>query len=364
MASPSIAVAASRSSPELTWIHGRGWDLRWLIGSSLIVPLILLWVWGGGSSMAINLGVTALIGGPHLFATYTATYLDPRFRKRHLWVLVAATILVPAFVVYWTFVDFQVLLSVFIFAASVHVLQQNAFITDIYRLRAGLPERRSARWIDYGLLLVCIYPIASYKIVNGSFALGDVQILIPSFLMTPATYWAVWIVFGVLLAAWLAKTHEELRTGTLNRAKTLLIGVTTAIAFLVPMAASGERLELAFQSVNAWHSIQYLGLVWAVQAMRKQKGLVDTRLGASISGSGKPAVRFYGLCLLTTLALLGALFGLAKADPFGLAFPQYYYMCVLSCLLIHYVLDGYLFAVSTRAGADAGDLPYTALALA
>lgn len=345
------------------WIGGRSFDLRWLIGSALIGPPILAWVYAGGSSLAINLGVTAIIGGPHLFSTYIATYADPRFRRQYAWFLVAATILVPSFVAYWTFVDFQILLSVFIFAASAHVLQQNAFITDVYRARAGLPERRWARWVDYGLLMICIYPVASYKLVHGTFALGDTPILIPAFLMTPATYWGVWIFFGAMLALWLRKSWLEQREGVLNVPKTVLIAVTTGVAFVAPMAASGADLELAFQCVNAWHSIQYLGLVWWIQSVRKERGLIESRFVAAISGPGRAASRFYGLCFGITLALLGGLIALANFDPWGLEFDQYYYLGVLSCLLIHYVLDAYLFAVSARRDTDPTSVPYAALVM-
>src|SRR5436190_10697844 len=170
------------------WINTRAWDLTWLLGSAIIVPVVLAFLWAGASSAAVNLGVTVLVGGPHLFATYTATFLDPRFRRSHTWALVAMSLLVPALVAYWTVVDFQIVLSVFIFTASVHVLHQNAYLTDIYRKRLGTPEPVWSRFIDYGLLLASIYPIATYKLVHSTFLLGDVQILIPSFLMVPATY--------------------------------------------------------------------------------------------------------------------------------------------------------------------------------
>ncbi|HSC69883.1 MAG TPA: hypothetical protein VLH58_00925 [Candidatus Methylomirabilis sp.] len=346
------------------WIHGPAWDMGWLIGSAAIVPVVLFFVWRGNSSEAINLGVTALIGGPHLFATYTATFLDPRFRRSHLWLLLASALLVPAFVAYWTLVNFQILLSVFIFAASVHVLHQNAYLTDIYRKRAGHPEPLWSRLTDYGLLMISIYPIAAYKLVHSNFLLGDVQILIPSFLMVPFTYWAVWVVFAVFLSAWIRKTATEYRQGRLNGPKTLLIGVTTAIVFFVPLSASGERLELAFQSVNAWHSIQYLGLVWYIQKVRKERGLIDSRLVAGICGGGRAAWYFYGFCLLVTLALFGLLVGGASLDPLHLTFQQYYYMGVLSCLLIHYVLDGYLFTISNRAGAQPEQIPFAVLSAA
>ncbi|MEZ5990104.1 MAG: hypothetical protein R3F30_13500 [Planctomycetota bacterium] len=353
------------ASSTLPWIHNAGWDLRWLIGSSLIVPIILVLVWANVSSDVLNLGVTALIGGPHLFATYVATYMDPRFRRAHMGFLLLATLLIPAIVVFLALWNIQILLSVFIFAASVHVLHQNLYLTDVYRTKQGTERGWYPRLVDYGLLMLCLYPIASYKLVNGDFWLGDVEILIPPMVKTPATYWTVWILFSFFLSAWLHKSFREVRQGVLNVPKTVLIGATTVIGFFVPIAAGGERLELAFQSVNAWHSIQYLGIVWYIQAVRRRHGFIDSPLVKTIAGSDKKhAFRFYGFCFLVTLALLGVALTLVSTNPFGLTGPnsreQYYYMCVLSPLLIHYALDGYFFTVSTRRDASVADLPYAA----
>lgn len=347
------------------WILTRRWDLGWLIGSALVVPIVLFFVWSGASSDAINLGVTVLIGGPHLFATYLATYLDPRFRRSHAPLLLAAGVVVPLLVVYWTVKDFQILLSVFIFAASVHVLHQNAYLTDLYRKRSGIAEPVWSRLVDYGLLMLSIYPIAAYKLVHSQFLLGDMEILIPPFLKKEVTWELTCTAFVIFLAGWIWKTAGEWRRGELNRPKTLLIGATTLIAFLVPAAAAGERLELAFQSVNAWHSLQYLAIVWFLLATRKRLGWMDSRVVTAVSSPG----RYYGFCFLTTAVLLGVLVALYKADPlraagFHLTFKQYYYMCVLSCLLIHYVLDGYLFTVSNRAQAAPDRIPYALAAAA
>ncbi len=341
------------------WIRTRRWDLTWLIGSAAIVPLVLAFVWAGVSSDAINLGVTVLIGGPHLFATYTATYLDPRFRRSHLGLLIAASIFVPAFVLYWTVANFQILLSLFIFAASVHVLHQNAYLTDIYRKRAGVGEPFWFRLVDYGLLMISIYPIAAVKLVHSQFLLGDIEILIPPFLKVDATWRVVSLLFALFAIVWIAKTAWEVHSGKLNRPKTLLIAATTAIAFVVPMAAAGERLELAFQSVNAWHSVQYLAIVWYLQRTRSALGMIESPAIAKLTGAG----RFYGFCFLVTMGLLIVLTTLNRVDPlawagFHLSFKQYYYMCVLSCVLIHYVLDGYLFTVSNRTAAVPEQVPY------
>jgi len=361
--------AGARWPASRVWIQSPRWDLGWLIGSAAIVPLVLLAVWGGASSSSINLTTTALIGGPHLFSTYTATYLDPRFRRSHRPLLWVATLAIPALVVWGALADFQVLLSVFLFTASVHVLHQNAYLTDVYRRRAGTPEPAWSRLVDYGLLMLCIYPIAAWKLVRNDFLLGSIEILIPPFLRTPLTYWVVWVVFALLLAAWLAKSWGEARRGALNAPKTILIAVTVTIAFLVPLAAAGERLELAFQAVNAWHSFQYLGVVWLIQRVRREQGLTSSTWVRSITGGPHAAWRFYGACLAVTLALLGVLIALARLDPLGLsaepnAFERYYYMGVLSCLLIHYALDGWLFTVSNSRDVDAHSEPYATPALA
>lgn len=358
--------AAPAPVPQVrsAWINGPRWDIGWLIGSAAIVPVVLFFVWAGAGSDTINLGTTALIGGPHLFATYTVTYMDPSFRRSHRWILVLAALVVPAFVIFMTIWDFQILLSVFIFAASIHVLHQNAYLTDIYRRRLGTAEPAWSRLIDYGLMMMCIYPIAAYKLVHSNFMLGDIEILIPGFLMVDATYMLTWAVFAFFLSAWLVKTWSEYRRGVLNKPKTLLIGVTCVIAFWVPAAASGERLELAFQSVNAWHSIQYLGMVWYIQKVRKERGLIDSPFVRKISGTGRSAWLFYGFCFAVTMVLFAVLIGLTKLDPFGLTFQQYYYMGVLSCLLIHYVLDGYMFTVSNLKTTKMEQVPYAAPGIA
>lgn len=340
------------------WISGARWDLAWLVGSAAVVPVLLLLVWGGVSSDLLNLAVTLLVGGPHVFATSLTTFLDPRYRRRHPWALLAIGAGVPALVVFMTIQHFQVLMSIFIFSASFHVLQQNAYLADAYRNRGVRRDPAWSRVLDYAVLFLSFYPIASYKLVGDDFLLGSIRIIIPDFARTPWTVAAVSVAFVVAASLWLLKTAAEWRCGILNRPKTLLIGLTSTIAFLVPAAASGPRLELAFQTVNVWHSIQYLALVWLVLKVRKDQGRSVSPLLDRISGSGKPAWRFYGLCIVYTSLLLGVIALLRVTDPLRLSAWQYYYMCVLSVLFIHYALDGYFFLVSRNPSADPERAPY------
>ena len=100
-------------------------------------------------------------------------------------------------------------------------------------------------------------------------------------------------------------------------------------------------------------------------AIRKERGLVGSPFVAAISGPGRRATAgFYGVCLALTLALFGVVLMLWKTDPLHLRFEQYYYMGVLSCLLIHYTLDGFLFTVSNARRASMEILPFAAPAVA
>jgi hypothetical protein len=349
-----------RSVPGL-WIESARWDLTWLIGSAVVVPLSLVFVWAGVSSDLMNLVVTLLAGGPHVFSTFLVTYLDPEYRRRHGLRLALVALGVVAFVVFMTIGHFQILLSFFIFAASFHVLQQNAFLADLYRGRSRSEKGVLSRSIDYALLFLSFYPIASYKLVRDDFMLGEIRILIPRAVQSGITVLAVSALFGAAALLWTGKTILEWRRGTLNVPKAILIALTSAIAFLVPAAAGGTRLELAFQTVNVWHSIQYLGIIWLVLAVAKRKRRNLPRFLSSVSGPGMPTARFYAACLAFTSVLLGIVILLRRTDPLHLSGAQYHYLTIFSVLFIHYAFDGYFFLVSSLGRAGVAESPLAAL---
>jgi hypothetical protein len=360
----AVAVPSYNHGRPSVWINGPRWDVSWLVGTALVVPVGLAIIAMGAPGDAVNLWVTVLVGGPHLFATFLATYLDPKFRRAHGLALVAVTLLVPALVVALTLWDFQILMSFFIFAASLHVLQQNAYLSDVYRRRAGVPEPAWSRWVDYGLLFVSFYPCAAYKLVRDDFRLGEVSILIPRMARSDLTWQVTSLAFAALLVVWIAKSLAEHRRGVLNGPKTLLIAVNTVVAFTVPAAASGERLELAFQTVNAWHSVQYLAIVWIALQMRRDSGLQESAFVSRITAPGRRAVPFFAVLGAATLALMAAVSGLIRLDPLGLTRNEYYYMGVLSPLFVHYALDTYLFFAATRGDARSDEIPLAAPAVA
>ena len=133
---------------EPGWIYNRKWDLTLIIFSSALVPLPFLVAWGAQATGwmtqaqaidAINIVVSLLIGGPHLFSTISYTFLDNNFRAKHR-VYAKLALLIPPIVVYLGVTHYNALITFFFTWASLHVLHQIMYLTDCYRKRAG--------WID------------------------------------------------------------------------------------------------------------------------------------------------------------------------------------------------------------------------
>src|SRR5205814_49850 len=100
------------------------------------------------------------------------------------------------------------------------------------------------------------------------------------------------------------------------------------------------QLDVSFQGMNAWHSCQYLAIVWLVNKLRKQRGLISSSTVRGISGS-EHTVRFY-LTLVGITAASGVLILVLDAVT-SLSLTQCYYIVVLGGLLIHYYFDTFLF---------------------
>ena len=325
------------------WLHSREWDLTFILGSAALVAVpIALHHLAGLSTTAVNLLVAALVGGPHMYSTYTLTLFERRFWQRHP-VLAAGSLVVPVVVVYLAITDLTLLLTLFLGWASFHVLQQVCFLTDCYRERAG-EESRIAQWVDYAVVLVSLYPMAVYKLVHDQFRVEGRVLQIPFFLKGEWLVWLVAFAFAASLALWLAKTVHEARTGRLNYPKTLLIALMVAIGFVIPFF---DNLDVAFQGINTWHSFQYLALIWYVNRLRAERGEISPNL-MKILATGEAtaeqysARRYYAFTVALTLAAGALIWALIQTT--GLSAEQCYFMVVLGSLLIHYYFDTFLFS--------------------
>src|SRR3990170_5497681 len=105
--------AASRISSRDMWLVSPFYDLTFIIFSSglLVVPHVFSQL-GGLSNVVVDLVVTAFIGGPHLFAAYTMTFMEPPFReryRRYTW----GALLMPVLVVSLAIFNLTLLVTIF-----------------------------------------------------------------------------------------------------------------------------------------------------------------------------------------------------------------------------------------------------------
>jgi hypothetical protein len=341
MEAATVGHARMRSRAQVSahgvWLRSRDWDLAFLILSAALVPIPLLMYHGLGiSQTAVNLVVAGLIGGPHLYSTFTYTFMEPNYRRRHRRFL-AASLALPVIVTVMAFVNLQVLLTVFFMWASVHVLHQITYINDCYVAKGPAPRPAKERVIDYGVVFLCLYPVATPQILDGSFQLGGTPLYVPDWathgFVADAQIFAVSALFGTFFVLWLGKTIRDYRNGTVLIPSVLLIGLTIAVGFTLPLF---PNTDVAFQGFNVWHSLQYLALIWFLMAMRKERGEIDNHFVAEMNGPDRPW-RFYGLAVALT-ALAGTLVLVIHA-AFGIDLQKAYYIVILSTLLQHYYLD-------------------------
>ena len=264
MSAASTTLPAPGRQPG--WIYKPSWDLPLLILSVALVPLPFFVAWAVEAIGwmkpqqvidAINIVVATLIGGPHLFSTVTYTFLDGRFRARHPW-YAGLALLLPCLVLALGIYRYSLLITLFFTWASLHVLHQVIYLADCYRTRAGRPDPRWSRLVDYGLILTGLYPIGLYKISLERFHVGGVVLPYPEALRPLHLPLLAGAVFAGFLAAWIWKTAAEFRAGAGSLPKTLLIAITTVTSFLLPL---GSNLDVLFQGYNTWHSLQYLFLL-------------------------------------------------------------------------------------------------------
>lgn len=361
----TIAANPPRSASKNLWLISPFYDLTFIIFSSalLIVPHAFAQI-GGFSNVLVDLLVTAFIGGPHLFATYTMTFMEPRFRERYRRYTSGAFIL-PVLVLGLAVTNLTLLVTIFFFWASVHVIHQAAYIADSYRFKddrrrddpALARPRLIGRVIDYVLLATSIYPIATFKFTGtplvafgqnlsaGGLVTGGRQLLFPEFLKQPAFAYLAMGAFAVALLAFIVKTLWEARSGLFHAPKTLHMSLAATLFFLTPAL---PNLDVAFQGLNVWHSFQYLAVVLYLNRVRAERGMIGSAVVARVSKSG---LSLYAMCFVFTLGAAVAYLlvrgiviatGAWAGDP---AQQHYFsfYAVVLSALLIHYYFDHFLF---------------------
>src|SRR5690606_36553139 len=234
---------------------------------------------------------------------------DGDFKKRYP-MLIRSSIIIPIIVVSLAFLNLSLLLTIFFFWAMLHVLHQATYVTELYNHKEQKVLRRppislKSRAIDYAVVLTCLFPMAAYKISQGSFQVGtnDLTAVIPHLFQDSWFFTVMTGIFFVSLAAYAIKTISEWRAGTINWPKTIFISLTVAVFF--PLSAF-ENLDTAFQGANMWHSFQYLPLTFYIIKVR-QKADRNFEQKAPLVARFSKGENTRGLYILSILMLGGSL---------------------------------------------------------
>ncbi len=357
--------ARSDSRSEGKWINSQSWDLTFISLSVVLVTIpYLTWLFVNDvlhvdsdvGRQGVNIMIAVLIGGPHMYATFTRTALDNNFRAKYGG-FVRSSIIIPLLVITLALTNLTLLLTIFFFWASIHVLHQIIYVVESYNVKAEHATQKSSlslvsKLIDFAVVLTALYPLASYRVaVTQDFTIGPSALndIIPDFLEQPWLFYLASAAFAVSLIAFIIKSIYEYRHGTAHIPKIIFISVTVVASFIVP---SLGNLDTAFQGMNVWHSFQYLALTWYINRLRQRRGELNSQpVLERISEDGESRL-FYGFNLALTAGsgvIIGVVFvilyllvGGKWAEP-SFALETAYYIGVLSFLWIHYYHDHFLF---------------------
>lgn len=329
---------------QTPWLLNKRWDLTYISLSAILVPtpfilfaiLNSLGMATSDANTAVDIIVALVVGGPHMCSTYTLTFFDGNFTHKHRLYVTLALVL-PVMVTFLGLWNLPLLLTIFMMWASVHVLHQIAYIADCYRVKGSDFQSLASKGIDYAVIFTSLYPMAMIKLVDDTFVIGGMPIRIPFLVGQVWAIYAAQALFFTCFALWVGKTLLEVQQHRANFPKTLLMAITIGLAYIVP---SSNNLDVAFQGMNVWHSFQYLGLTWYLNRLRQEHGEITSPVVNRVSGTSRGPL-YYLLNVGMTLAA-GAM---VIVLHFGLQLPsiQSYYIVILSCLLIHYYFDHFMF---------------------
>jgi len=328
--------------PSRSWVLSPGWDLFWLTLSSVLVAVPPFFHWLSGTTAGtVDILITLLIGGPHMYATFLKTVLEPRFRQIHPALTWAPVVVVPTIVILGAVFAFPLLLVFFFTWASLHVCDQASYIAWLYREKGGA-SRPWQRLLDFSAIALSLYSYAMYRHVEGSFKIGDVTLPFPPFLRGEVWFaHAFALAAAAVLAAWFVLTLNQLRRREIGLPYVAFMGLTIGVALVITRL---PELSVAFQGFNAWHSFQYLGLTFLIIQQDNDAGEVGAGFIRKMARPGQ-FLRYYGFNLGVTGGAVVLILVLTKVV--ALPAEPSYYAVVLSFLLVHYAHDHVLFALGS-----------------
>jgi hypothetical protein len=279
---------SATTAPSEAWIGSRRFDLLYFFGAAAfsiflsllflfypvtLVPAWWLWLWLGD--------------GPHLWATYTRTYLDPQQRAKHQRLFRVSLLWFLPGIVAWAFtlIGVRELFDLYLFAALLwsthHGVRQDYGILSIYQRYAKADL--ATRSLDSKFLYVFFWGTAGLFWLMHP--LGRQALLLPP----KFPVWAEGLLWGAKISLllfglfYVIQTAQRFRTNNAPWPAFFLVCQLGALAFayfvlgnfepLYPNAVDPEQFFFAVTIVaGVLHASQYLAIVFIVNQRRHQSG--------------------------------------------------------------------------------------------
>lgn len=356
---------------ERGWIGGKGWDLAFFFGGSALAaaagaaflaePALVVpawWAW------------LLLVDGPHLFATWTRSYLDPADRAKlgrtllsSLWTLLPGLLAWAILATTGERTAFDLFLLAATLWAYFHAIRQQYGILAIYHRHDATPPvfRRLDVWFLQGALW------AMYALLMFGHPASREAMRLPRELTGAAWIAAIatLAVLGAAMLLYVASMGIRASRGIrLRPAFFVLLPVVALQGFAVlvigarePLYAGAAHVEQVFLAAavvgGLLHGIQYLGIVFA--ANRRRYASMGTGVAAALGRHPARAYLAFVALALGYLALNAVREGSPAPSSIATApMPSALFLAIYWGLFFHhYWLDQYLWRVSRDASLRA-----------
>jgi len=343
-ASAAVAVCAN-------WIISFGDDALWFVGSvAASYAFLLLYRLLGVPALGLIIIWVMLFDGPHIFGTFTRTYLDREMRARHAWLLYGSLVLfvigplcavLPSVVTSWTprrplllFVSANSFVT-FIFVASMwayyHIVKQHYGFMMLYKKKNDdlLPaDNKIDRWLLWATLM---YPFVRYMLRVPD--ARDMWPVSPTNWIAESLETIALVVMVLAVAVFGVRTvMNVVRHRTLDLPKLLFLAAVIPMHWIVLMGSLPPRVMVPILTVS--HNIQYHRLIW----FHNRNKYADDRSGryGVVSRISRSALAYY---------LVGILFAAYRLPNAFYGDSDLLVGLLWGFSLVHYYLDGKIWRV-------------------
>jgi hypothetical protein len=256
-----VAGGGRERAVSLRWIIGAGDDLVWFIGSVASSYLLFgLYVSGLLPLFPMLLGWAVLIDAPHVFGTFSRTYLDReerRARKRLLWGSLGFFAVGPLMVLAGLGAFFFFLAALW---AYYHLVKQHYGFMVLYKKKnRDLDKTDNA--LDRAFILAAMaYPFVAF-VARDADALRRVPAQLAGALgALERALLAGTIAITIL---WLGRQVQRAVSGRpLNVPKYLLLAAAVPMHWVVLLTPMPQQPVAVVAILTVYHNLQYHRLIW------------------------------------------------------------------------------------------------------